>query len=384
MAKMTRRRMKEDKLLSTTAKLSIFLNKNWRQIAGVIAAVVILIATISLYVGYVARKNERSALKMIGAMTLFAEGEFAPDSSDSDEETESAAEKYEKAKVKFQEIIQSGGRSQIISEALFYSAKSSYRLGEYGEAISGYEKIISKYPKSILAFNARIAIGNCYEQLGEDENLRKAIQQYNELSRSPESYITLRAFIDAGRCYEKLMKWDEAVESYSNIVDKFNTAVEAAIQSKCKGLVQKARETIAKYKLALGENQLNADFTKFESEASTYEGNQQWFEALRMYDKAIFSQKEAWGAENVSGEAGQEALDTLQNYEDMSANVIKYLGAARRSEKQGKRDDALRFYRRAVTFDFLPGTELYEEAQLRIDWINSVERNRIRVSDQQR
>ncbi len=381
MAKTTRRRMKEDKLLSTTAKLTILLNKYWRQIAGVIAAVVILIAAISLYVGYVARKNERSALKMMGAMTLFAEGEFAPASSDSDEETESAAEKYEKAKAKFQEILQSGGRSQTTSEALFYSAKSSYRLGKYEDAISGYEKIISKYPKSILAFNARIAIGNCYEQLGEDESLRKAIRQYNELSRFPESYITLRAFVDAGRCYEKLIKWDEAIESYSNIVDKYNTAAEVAIQSKCKGLVQKARETIAKYKLALGENELNADFTKFESEASTYDGNQQWFEALRMYDKAIFSQKEAWGEESLSGEAGQEALDALRNYEDVSANVINYLGAARRSEKQGRRDDALRFYRRAVTFDFLPGTELYEEAQSRIDWINSVEKNRLAVNE---
>lgn len=373
--------MKEDKLLSTTAKLTILLNKYWRQIAGVIAAVVILIVAISLYVGYVARRNERSALKMMGAMTLFAQGEFAPVSSDSDEGTESAAEKYEKAKAKFQEILQSGGRSQTTSEALFYSAKSSYRLGKYEEAISGYEKIISKYPKSILAFNARIAIGNCYEQLGEDESLRKAIRQYNELSRFPESYITLRAFVDAGRCYEKLMKWDEAIESYSNIVDKYNTAAEVAIQSKCRGLVQKARETIAKYKLALGENQLNADFTKFESEASTYEGNQQWFEALRMYDKAIFSQKEAWGEESLSGEAGQEALDALRNYEDVSANVIKYLGAARRSEKQGRRDDALRFYRRAVTFDFLPGTELYEEAQSRVDWISSVEKNRLAVNE---
>lgn len=381
MAKTTRRRMKEDKLLSTTAKLTIFLNEYWRQIAGVIAAAVILIATISLYVGYVARKNERSALRMIGAMTLFAQGEFAPDSSDSDEETESAADKYEQAKVKFQEIIQSGGRSQTTMEALFYSAKSSYRLGKYEEAISDYEKVISKYPKSILAFNARIAIGNSYEQLGEDENLRKAIQQYDEISRYTESYITLRAFINAGRCYEKLMEWDEAVESYSNIVDKFNTAAEAAIQSKCKGLVQKARETIAKYKLALGENQLDANFTKFEGEASTYEGNQQWFEALRMYDKAIFSQKKVWGEESLPGEAGQDALDALRNYEDISANVIKYLGAARRSEKQGRRDDALRFYRRAVTFDFLPGTELYEEAQSRIDWINSVERNQVAVNE---
>ena len=70
----------------------------------------------------------------------------------------------------------------------------------------------------------------------------------------------------------------------------------------------------------------------------------------------------------------QDASDSLKNYEELSANAIKNISSGRKSEKQGDWDGALRFYRRAAQFDFLPGMDLFEEAQLRIDWINSVEK----------
>ncbi len=65
MAKITRKQLKEDALLSTTAKLSVFLSKYWGHIVGVIVVVSVLIAAIVLYGDYVARRNEKTARQIL-------------------------------------------------------------------------------------------------------------------------------------------------------------------------------------------------------------------------------------------------------------------------------------------------------------------------------
>ena len=248
---------------------------------------------------------------------------------------------------------------------------------------------IDEYPESIFALYAQKGVGQCYEQLGSDEHLKKAIQQYDQLSRHTETYVTLRAIVDKGRCYEKLGEWEQAIAAYKIIVDKFKWNVQSAIQAKCKTLVQKARDVISKYEAALGKDKSDPNFVKFMNEAKVNERDDQrtqWFEALKMYDKAIFSRKEYWSQQEGSGEYGrmlQDALDTLRGYENSSTEVIKNIAVGRKYEKQGNWDNALSYYRRAVQFDFLPGMDLFEEAQFRIDWINSVEKPRMAVSDQQ-
>ena len=376
MAKITKKRIKEDKLISTTAKISIFINEHWKEIAGAIAVIVVIIGGLILYHGHTTSRNERAARSLREAKILFAEAEAA---LDSEGKIESTIQKYEKARAKFNEVSLSG-HSYTIGEALFYSAKTSYQLGKYDEAISAFQKVIDKYPKSMFAFYARKGVGQCYEQLGGNENLRKAIQQYSQLSTYPETYITLKAVLDKGRCYEKLDELNQATTAYQVIVDKFKHKTELAIQAKSLSCVQKAKDVISKYETALGKSPSDSDIARFLDKAKAYEidGQEQWFEALKMYDKAIFSRKEYWSQQKASGEQGhilQDASNALGEYENLSTNVIKNISMGRRDEKQGNWDNALRYYQRATQFDFLPGVDLFEEAQLQIDWINSVEKS---------
>lgn len=382
MARITKRQLKEDKLVSTTAKLSTFLNEHWQEIAVVIVGVVVLVGALLLYYNYKTGKNEEAAEGLREARSLFAEAEAA---LESDGKAESTIEKYGKAQVKFQEVLRESGHDYTISEALFYSARCFYQLGEYDEAISSFQSVIDEYPKSIFALYARKGIGQCYEQLGGDDNLRKAIQQYDELSRYPETYITLRAFVDKGRCHEELKEWEKATAAYSSIVDKFRRNVESAIQAESKALVQKATDVISKYELALGKGQSDSDFAELVDRAKAYESQEQWFEALKMRDRAVFSRKKDWGEEKASGEHGQvlqDASDTLKEYEDLSADAIRNISSGRKYEKQGDWDNALRYYRGAVQFDFLPGMDLLEEAQFRIDWIESIEQRAKGVAEE--
>jgi tetratricopeptide (TPR) repeat protein len=373
MVRTRKRQLKEDKLVSTTAKISIFLSKNWKKIVSVAAIIFVLVGALFLYRGLITGRNERAARILSEAKASFAEAESA---LESEGKTPSVFKQYEEAKAEFQEVIENGGHKYTITEALFYSAKCSYLLDKYDEAIFGFQKVVSKYPGSMFKVYAQKGMAQCYEQIGDEENLGKAIGYYDELSRGPENYITLNAFIDKGRCYEKLRKWDDAIAAYQVIVDKFKGNMESAVQAISRDCVQKAKEVISKYESAVGKASSHSEFTTLANE-KVDQG--QWFEALKIYDKAIFSLKGYWDQQKVSGEYNQmleDASKALRDYEDLSRDVIRNVSIGRKSEAREDWSNALMFYRRALKqLDFMPTRDMFEEAQFRIDRINLVEKN---------
>lgn len=373
MARITKKQLKEDKLLSATEKISLFLNQYWGHIIGGVVAIAVVIAVIVLYGNYVTGRNEKVVRSFNEAKDIFNKAEAA---LGTEGDTESITGQYEEARTKFQAVSKKNGHSDTISKALFYSAKCSYRLGEYSEAISGFQNFADKYPKSMLTIHVQRAIGNSYEQMGGDENLRKAIQQYDVVLKAPETDATLDAVMDKGRCHEKLGEWDKAIALYKSIADRYKQNVELAVQTKSKELIQTAKDVIAKYDAIPGGEQKSPDFTKFMDEANALAGKEQWFEVLRAYDKAIISQKKLWN-EKTSGEYGtavQDAAKALKDYSDVSLGVISAVAAGRKLAKKGDWDTASRYYTRVAASDSLPGAELFEKVQFRTYWINSMER----------
>jgi len=370
-AKITKKKLKEDKLVSTTTKITIYLSENWQKIATIAAAVLIVIITIVGYFGYTVSRNDKIALIVGEATTLYNDAESA---MGKDGITPATVAKYEAAKAKFQEAIQKGGSKRIISEAVFFSAKCSYQAGKYSDAIADFEKVLKKYSKSESAVAARDGIAKSYEQIGDKESLKKAIQYYDELSKYPETYLTISAILNKGECYEKLGEQDQALSAYKIIVDKFKQKVEIGIQARSKSVVDLAKTAIAKYKSALGNSSEDANFKSLLEKAQSLDkGKQeQWFDTLMAYDKAILSRNEYWHAQTASG-GGQKLKDAekaLIEYEDQSLDLVKNVTAGRRYEKQGDWDTALRYYDKAIEFNFLPGKEMYDTAQDRIELIN--------------
>lgn len=366
------RKHKEDVLVSTTAKVTTFLNEQWKWIVSAVAVVVIIVGAMLLYGNYATGRNEGAASRFNEAKALYDEAVIA---LGTEGEAETATEKFESARTKFQEVHQKGGHKDTISKAWFYAAKCSYQLGRYDEAIAAFQTFADKHPKSIPAFQVQKVIANCYEQLGGDENLAKAIQQYDAVLKSAETHATLEAYLDKGRCHEKLGEWNQAISTYEIITSRFKQNVELAIQGKSKDFIEAARDVIAKYETLLGGGEAGADQAKFIAEAQAFEGKDQWFEALKSYDKAIFTQKQYW-SEKALGDYSREmqnASDALGKYVVATNDVIKFIISGRKLEEQGDWDEALRYYKRAATFDFLPGIDLFEKAQFRIYWINSVE-----------
>jgi tetratricopeptide (TPR) repeat protein len=369
----TKKQIKEDKLVSLTTKISVYLSENWKKITIIGSAILIVIIAIVGYFGYTVSKNDKIALIVGEATKSYNEAEAMVQK---DGVTPITIGKYEVAKARFQEAIRKGGSSKIISEAVFLSAKCSYQAGKYSEAITDFEKVLKKYSKSESAIPARDGIAKCYEQMGDKDSLKKAIQYYDELSKYPENYITVSAFLGKGRCYEKLGEQDQALTVYKIIVDKFKQKVELGIQARSKSVAELAKTAITNYKSALGNDSSDANFKSLLEKAQSLDkGKQeQWFETLLAYDKVILSRNEYWHSQTASGggEKLKEAEKALREYEDQSLDLIKNVIVGRRYDKQGDWDTALRYYDRAIEFNFLPGKEMFDTAQDRIEAINLV------------
>ncbi len=60
MARIAKRQLKQDKLVSTTATVSVFLKEHWKNIAGAIAAIVVIVGALLLYSNYRTQRNEKT------------------------------------------------------------------------------------------------------------------------------------------------------------------------------------------------------------------------------------------------------------------------------------------------------------------------------------
>lgn len=372
MVRTSKKHLKEDKLISTTTKISIYIEENWKKIAGIGGVIVLIAAVLIAFFGYNASKNTKASMLLSEATKLYDEAESA---MEKDGNIPTTISKYDTAKAKFQETIQHGGNRSIISEAIFLSARCSYQAGKYSEAIADYDKFIKKYSKDSNTVSAKYNIANSYVQIGDNESLRKAIQYYDEISKNPESYITANSLLSKGICYEKLGEQDQAIATYKVVVDRFKVKTESAIQEKSKAVVEKAKDTIKKYQEALGSSASDATFKSLLEKAQALEKGKQekWFETLLAYDQAILSRNEYWQQQS-SSESDQskikEAEKSLREYETQSLDLIKAVSMGKKYEAEGDWDSAIRYYGRAVEFTFLPLRDMYIEAQNRIDLIN--------------
>ena len=93
---------------------------------------------------------------------------------------------------------------------------AQYKVKKYDDAIITYKEFISRYGTHPLAPLIRQSLGYVFE---EKEQLKEAIEQFEEIARDPEAtYLKAQMGIDTGRCYEKLGQLKSAVTAYKDIV----------------------------------------------------------------------------------------------------------------------------------------------------------------------
>ncbi|MCL2039816.1 MAG: tetratricopeptide repeat protein [Bacteroidetes bacterium] len=212
---------------SEAGGVNAFIQKNWKTIIILSAAVIVLIGLIYLFQAN-SKQNEYNASKYLARIeTYFLEGRYedalyAPDS----------LPLIRKEKVKgLIKIVEEYGSTKAGDRASLYTADAFYQLGKYAEAKTYYEKVISsKIPDIKLGGYA--GLGACNERDGKLEdaaaNYLKAVELISEEG------LKLRYMYFAGLCTEKTGKKDEAIKIYRDIINynkfgEFNNMAKAGI-----------------------------------------------------------------------------------------------------------------------------------------------------------
>ncbi|HIE29497.1 TPA: tetratricopeptide repeat protein [Candidatus Poribacteria bacterium] len=371
--KITKKELKEDRFVTLTLELYEFLKNNVKTIMISVGIVIIIIAAFSIYYNNKREKEAAASMAMEKAIKLFEEAEDAwsdQEETSQEESSDAYKDKYEDGKGKFDDIIKRYGSSNYADKALYYSAKASYQIGEYDQAINGFRELVDKYPNSLFALFAQSALGNCYEQKGGEDNLRKAISEYapqkfEKFATSPQQgHVVAQSLFHQGMLYEKLSQPSDALKSYNQIIDMFNGNLKKAIDDKIDNMLQEAKALVEKITKIPGS--LDEDMQANISKAQSYETTGKYEKAFEAYSAAIHLYKSQKG----SGTAISPKLEAeIREYDERAEDFSKNLRDARRYESQEQQSSALYAYDRAVGLNFAPTRELYENTLLQRDRI---------------
>jgi tetratricopeptide (TPR) repeat protein len=207
--KIIKKKLKEpDEFVTLSERTYIFINRNFKPIAGGGIIVLILIIFFLLFQRW-ERGKEENALQMLNAAVETYQAVGSP-------YREASAQEYKDILGRFNEVSTKFPGTSSGNLALLYGGNIHLRMGEFDQAIQAYESFLKKGGKELLyRCFAMEGLGYSYEGKKDYE---KAIHAYQRQIELGENFQLPSAYLGVGRCYEKLGKAKEAVESYRSFM----------------------------------------------------------------------------------------------------------------------------------------------------------------------
>lgn len=204
-----------------------------------------------------------------------------------------AEEDYRGALSLFNELTRVYTNSPLVPDARFAQGDALTSLGEYSGALLAFDDIVRRYPAHPLADRARGRQGDCQFMLGAErpERYQEAISSYRSLLDSPTASpaLILQAQYKIGRSYERL---DRSVEAFRYYLDAVYGWLNARAQGQFVEPVWFVRAAF--------------------DAAALKESEQQWDEAIRIYERVI----------ETALPAGADAEKRIQKIKNDRASIL--------------------------------------------------------------
>ena len=209
--------------------------------------------------------------------------------------------KYARAKDDFDYIILNDRGSEMGKEARYYQAESLFKLKQYSDAISSYERFLQYSDDNVKKEFCRFRVCECYYNISNKHNrdqsnndialetLQMFIDDFSNskfLDMAEEFILDLRLrkaekLHETGRLYLKEKEFDSAIIYFNNVIDNYydtNYADEARVSIVFLHLLKKENEDAKLYfnnnkeKFIDIEKQLEAQnlLDKFNSKSSWF------------------------------------------------------------------------------------------------------------------
>lgn len=209
MAKNTKNHNAEENVEQAITSAEHFIERYKKHIIYGVSAVVLIVALSLAYQNFYRKPRIKEAL----AQTFVAEQYFRADSFATALNGDGNSYGFKKV---IDEYGSMGGESIYL-----YAGICELQLGNYKEALSYLKKYKSDDP--IMQARAMCNIGDCHAGLKENE---KALQYYLDAASYNDNDLAAGYLLKAGLMYEELGKNDKAIETYTQIKDKYPQTIE--------------------------------------------------------------------------------------------------------------------------------------------------------------
>lgn len=192
MARLTKRQMKEDRFVSGLLKTQEYFNQNKTQI--ILAAVAILVvALVVVFVIANSRAAQRRAADDYGAASMYIREFYNTFEADMNQDgmpdasLDSSLAILKTARTELEDILNRHGGSKQAKFATFYLAFANFKLGDYEQAESYYQRFLDKYYiDENFEAAAKTGIAGCRESMRDFET---AGNMYFEVAKNYPNYI---------------------------------------------------------------------------------------------------------------------------------------------------------------------------------------------------
>jgi len=183
-----------------------FIEKNWKKIAAVIGAVIVIVAGVYIYRHYMNGKELEAQKAIAGAQTAFAQQQY---------EQALKGEGNTKGLLK---IIDEYSGTKTANLAKLYAGLAYAKTDKTDDAIKMLEDF-SAQDDDMVSPAAIAALGNLYVKKGDKEKgVQTLIKAATEADNDAVSAVFL---LQAGEVYESLGQNDKAVELYNKIKKQY-------------------------------------------------------------------------------------------------------------------------------------------------------------------
>ncbi len=210
--RLTKREIKQDWFTENITKLISFYYREKQKFYIGAGALIVLIIILVLALSGRSQENPEIQLRFTQALGVYS------------------MQNYSQAEQQFAEIARRFSGHHLGTKSYFYLGNIYFNTQRYNEAKQAFENFYRKVKKDpLLSPAALLGIANCQEELLD---LNRAAENYlNVYQRYPKSSIAYDALLAAGRCFRNIGSLDEAEEIY-NLVLKKNPTGQYAEEAK--------------------------------------------------------------------------------------------------------------------------------------------------------
>lgn len=206
--KLTRREMKEDKLVTTWFKITDYLTQHVREVAMAVGGIILVIGLFFLFNWMKTRDEQNAAVQ-------FAQARI-----------EYNAQNYTAAIPLLEKLVNDHGGTQSAGLGMVYLANAYMLTKDYVNAEKYYKRYLDDVDDDpILSMSAAYGLAATHEERGD---YAKAAALYEKAARKyDESYRAPQFLMSAARCFKQAGQAESARRVLQALLDKYPKSAQA-------------------------------------------------------------------------------------------------------------------------------------------------------------